>query len=184
MENAETKDRYWNAAMAEMVKTGYMHNYMRMYWGKKILEWCNTPEYAYETTLYLNNKYFLRRARRQFVCQRRLAVRPARPPWQERPVFGKIPLHDRQRAGAEIRHRRLCRPGSPAWADGGRHRAAALAAQPGYDDRTSSARVSTATPRGPSMDAVQPPLRDRAVGVLQPLGFEVGARAFSTHSGT
>ena len=39
--------------------TGYMHNYMRMYWGKKILEWTNTPEYAYETTLYLNNKYFL-----------------------------------------------------------------------------------------------------------------------------
>ncbi len=59
LEDAETHDEYWNAAMREMRYTGYMHNYMRMYWGKKILEWTNTPEYAYETTLYLNNKYFL-----------------------------------------------------------------------------------------------------------------------------
>ena len=34
--------------MNEMRVTGYMHNYMRMYWGKKILEWCNTPTYAYQ----------------------------------------------------------------------------------------------------------------------------------------
>ena len=34
--------------MNEMRFTGYMHNYMRMYWGKKILEWSNTPGYAYE----------------------------------------------------------------------------------------------------------------------------------------
>ena len=59
LEDAETHDEYWNAAMREMRHTGYMHNYMRMYWGKKILEWTNTPEYAYKTTLYLNNKYFL-----------------------------------------------------------------------------------------------------------------------------
>ena len=59
LENADTHDRYWNAAMTEMLATGYMHNYMRMYWGKKILEWSNTPEYAYRTALYLNNKYFL-----------------------------------------------------------------------------------------------------------------------------
>ena len=38
-ERADTHDRYWNAAMREMVHTGYMHNYMRMYWAKKILEW-------------------------------------------------------------------------------------------------------------------------------------------------
>jgi deoxyribodipyrimidine photo-lyase len=59
LERAATHDRYWNAAMNEMRKTGYMHNYMRMYWGKKILEWCRTPEYAYRTALDLNNRYFL-----------------------------------------------------------------------------------------------------------------------------
>lgn len=59
LENAETHDPYWNAAQKEMVHTGYMHNHMRMYWGKQIITWTQTPEYAYKTTLYLNNKYFL-----------------------------------------------------------------------------------------------------------------------------
>jgi deoxyribodipyrimidine photo-lyase len=59
LEAAETYDPYWNAAQLEMVRTGFMHNYMRMYWGKKIIEWSPTPEAAYRATLYLNNKYFL-----------------------------------------------------------------------------------------------------------------------------
>lgn len=59
LENAETHDDYWNAAMREMRHSGYMHNYMRMYWGKKILEWSRTPEEAYATALALNNKHFL-----------------------------------------------------------------------------------------------------------------------------
>ncbi len=59
LDAAETHDLYWNAAMPEMVATGFIHNYMRMHWGKKILEWTRTPEYGYRTTLYLNNKYFL-----------------------------------------------------------------------------------------------------------------------------
>ena len=59
LEAAATHDRYWNAAQREMVLTGFMHNYMRMYWGKKVLEWTESPRKAYEITLYLNNKYFL-----------------------------------------------------------------------------------------------------------------------------
>jgi deoxyribodipyrimidine photo-lyase len=59
LENAETADMCWNAAMKEMKITGYMQNYMRMYWGKKILEWSEKPEIAYDTILYLNNRYFL-----------------------------------------------------------------------------------------------------------------------------
>jgi len=59
LEDAATEDAYWNAAMNEMKHTGYMHNHMRMYWGKKILEWSADPELAHRTTLYLNNKYFL-----------------------------------------------------------------------------------------------------------------------------
>jgi deoxyribodipyrimidine photo-lyase len=55
----ETHDPYWNAAMAEMRDTGFMHNYMRMYWGKKILEWTPSPEQAFDTALALNNKYFI-----------------------------------------------------------------------------------------------------------------------------
>lgn len=59
LEAANTHDRYWNAAMQEMKATGYLHNRLRMYWGKRIIEWTNTPEYAYRVTLDLNNRYFL-----------------------------------------------------------------------------------------------------------------------------
>ncbi|NNL99453.1 MAG: deoxyribodipyrimidine photolyase, partial [Gammaproteobacteria bacterium] len=90
LEHADTGDDYWNAAMQEMRKTGYMHNYMRMYWGKKILEWCNTPQYAYETTLYLNNKYFLdgRDANSYAAVAWVFGLHDR--PWQEREVFGKL----------------------------------------------------------------------------------------------
>jgi len=59
LEQAKTHDQYWNAAQMEMVVTGKMHGYMRMYWGKKILEWTANPEQAFSTALYLNNKYEL-----------------------------------------------------------------------------------------------------------------------------
>jgi deoxyribodipyrimidine photo-lyase len=59
LESASTADPYWNAAQSEMNQTGFMHNYMRMYWGKKILEWNRTPQEAYATTLRLNNRLFL-----------------------------------------------------------------------------------------------------------------------------
>ena len=59
LEDAKTHDPYWNAAMQEMKYTGFMHNYMRMYWGKKILEWSSSPEWAFRNTLAINNKYFL-----------------------------------------------------------------------------------------------------------------------------
>lgn len=90
LETAQTRDRYWNAAMREMLKTGYMHNYMRMYWGKKILEWSNTPEYAFETALHLNNRYFLDgRDANSYANIAWIFGRHDRP-WQERPVFGKV----------------------------------------------------------------------------------------------
>ncbi len=59
LENSETHDIYWNAAQNEMVLTGKMHGYMRMYWAKKIIEWSDDYKNAYETIKYLNNKYFL-----------------------------------------------------------------------------------------------------------------------------
>ena len=59
LEQGATHDPYWNAAMAEMRDTGFMHNYMRMYWGKKVLEWSPSPREAYETLLFLNNRYFI-----------------------------------------------------------------------------------------------------------------------------
>jgi deoxyribodipyrimidine photo-lyase len=59
LEAAGTSDPYWNAAQREMAVTGKMHNYMRMYWGKRIIEWTRSPEEAHRYALYLNNKYEL-----------------------------------------------------------------------------------------------------------------------------
>ena len=90
LENAGTHDEYWNAAMREMKFTGFMHNYMRMYWGKKILEWSNTPEQAFKTTLAINNKYFLdgRDANSYAGVAWVFGVHDRA--WFERPIFGKI----------------------------------------------------------------------------------------------
>ena len=90
LEVGVTHDPYWNAAMREMRVTGYMHNYMRMYWGKKILEWSPTPEGAHATALAINNKYFLDgRDANSFANVGWLFGLHDRP-WPERKVFGKV----------------------------------------------------------------------------------------------
>lgn len=87
---AKTHDPYWNAAMMEMTCTGFMHNYMRMYWGKKILEWSPTPQQAYATTLALNNRYFLDgRDPNSYTGVAWLFGVHDRA-WADRPIFGKI----------------------------------------------------------------------------------------------
>jgi deoxyribodipyrimidine photo-lyase len=87
---AETHDPYWNAAMMEMTCTGFMHNYMRMYWGKKILEWSPSPKQAYETTLALNNRYFLDgRDPNSYTGVAWLYGIHDRA-WAERSIFGKV----------------------------------------------------------------------------------------------
>lgn len=58
-EAAATHDPLWNAAQIELAATGTIHNYLRMLWGKKVLEWSRSPEEAYRTLVHLNNKYAL-----------------------------------------------------------------------------------------------------------------------------
>ncbi len=90
LETAQTHDPAWNAAQMEMVITGKMHNYMRMYWGKKILEWTKSPKQAFEWTLYLNNKYELDgRDPNSFAGVAWCFGKHDRP-WGERPIFGKV----------------------------------------------------------------------------------------------
>lgn len=90
LEAGKTHDSYWNAAMAEMRETGYMHNTMRMYWGKQIIKWCNTPEYAYETALHLNNKYFLDGRDANSYANVAWLFGLHDQGWQERDVLGKV----------------------------------------------------------------------------------------------
>jgi deoxyribodipyrimidine photo-lyase len=58
-EAGATHDPLWNAAQRELVATGTIHSYLRMLWGKKVLEWSRTPDEAYRTLEHLNNKYAL-----------------------------------------------------------------------------------------------------------------------------
>ncbi|MEN6306502.1 MAG: deoxyribodipyrimidine photolyase, partial [Anaerohalosphaeraceae bacterium] len=89
-ESGKTHDPAWNAAQMEMVLTGKMHNYMRMYWGKKILEWTRTPRQAFEWAVYLNNKYQLDgRDPNSFAGVAWCFGKHDRP-WGERAVFGKV----------------------------------------------------------------------------------------------
>ena len=90
LEQAKTHDPYWNAAQGEMVQKGKMHGYMRMYWGKKILEWSKTPQEAFRNALYLNNRYELDgRDPNGFTGVAWCFGKHDRP-WGERPVFGNV----------------------------------------------------------------------------------------------
>jgi deoxyribodipyrimidine photo-lyase len=90
LERARTHDPYWNAAQQELLSTGTMHGYMRMYWGKKIIEWSRTPEEAFSTALALNNRYQLDgRDPNSFAGVAWCFGKHDRP-WKERKVFGTV----------------------------------------------------------------------------------------------
>jgi deoxyribodipyrimidine photo-lyase len=59
LEQGLTHDPLWNAAQKQMVLTGWMHNYLRMYWAKKILEWSPSVAVAYRRAVELNDRYEL-----------------------------------------------------------------------------------------------------------------------------
>jgi len=89
-EAARTHDPYWNAAQREMLLTGKMHGYMRMYWGKKILEWTETPREAFRIALYLNNRYELDGRDPNGYAGVAWCFGKHDRAWAERPVFGMI----------------------------------------------------------------------------------------------
>jgi len=89
-ERAATHDPLWNAAQRQLAGEGRLHNYLRMLWGKKILEWSATPAEALETMLRLNDRYALdgrdpNSLSGIFWCLGRYDR-----PWPERPVYGTV----------------------------------------------------------------------------------------------
>jgi len=98
-EEAKTHEDLWNAAQNELLKTGQLHGYMRMYWAKKILEWGKSPEEALKITIYLNDKYELdgRDPNGYAGCAWAIGGLHDRA-WAERPVFGKIRYMNRNGA--------------------------------------------------------------------------------------
>jgi deoxyribodipyrimidine photo-lyase len=90
LENAQTHDPYWNAAQRQMAAGGKMHNYMRMYWGKKIIEWSASPRGAFATALALNNKYELDGRDANAFAGVAWCFGNHDRPWARRPIFGTV----------------------------------------------------------------------------------------------
>ena len=90
LENAKTHDEFWNKAQKEMVITGKMHGYMRMYWGKKIIEWSLTINDAFSKALYLNDRYSIDGRDANGYAGIAWCYGKHDRPWKEREIFGKI----------------------------------------------------------------------------------------------
>ncbi|TDH69075.1 hypothetical protein CCR75_005169 [Bremia lactucae] len=90
LESFQTDDRYWNAAQRELVISGKMHGYMRMYWGKKLLEWTRTPEEGFNAALTLNNKYAIDAPDANSYAGIAWTFGKHDQGWRERAIFGKV----------------------------------------------------------------------------------------------
>ena len=90
LEAAQTHEPLWNAAQTQMVRHGWMPNYLRMYWGKKIVEWTPDAATAQEWMIYLNDKYFLDgRDPNGYASIAWAVLGKFDRPWPERKIFGK-----------------------------------------------------------------------------------------------
>lgn len=91
LEQCQTHDALWNAAQKEMIITGYLHGYLRMYWAKKILQWTPNPETAQEYAIYLNDTYLLDGRDPNGYTGIAWSIGGVHDrAWNERPVFGKV----------------------------------------------------------------------------------------------
>ena len=99
LESAQTHDDLWNATQLQMTTTGWMHNYMRMYWAKKILEWAPDPATAFDWAVILNDRYELDgRDPNGYAGIAWAIVGRFDRPWFNRPVYGLV----RPMTGASI----------------------------------------------------------------------------------
>jgi deoxyribodipyrimidine photo-lyase len=90
LESAETGDRYWNAAQREMILTGKMHNYMRMYWGKKMLAWFADPREAFSFAVSMNDRYSLDGRDPNGYAGIAWCFGRHDRPWPRKPLFGTV----------------------------------------------------------------------------------------------
>ena len=114
LECAETHDPLWNAGQRQLVREGRLHNYIRMLWGKKILEWSRRPEDALNVMLALNNKYALDgRDPNSYSGIFWVLGRYDRPWGPERPVFGIVRYMSSANTARKVRVREYIRRYAP-----------------------------------------------------------------------
>ena len=100
--HAETGDAVWNAAQRQFLLDGYMHNNLRMYWGKKIIAWTPSPEAAWNTACYLNDRLSYDGRDPATYGNIEWVFGRGRPGYREIPVYGRVaPKSDRAIRGRE-----------------------------------------------------------------------------------
>jgi deoxyribodipyrimidine photo-lyase len=117
-ESADTHDALWNAAQVQLLREGRIHNYPRMLWGKKILQWSRSPEDAARIMMHLNNKYGLDgRDANPYSGIFWVFGRYDRPWAPVRPVFGSVRYMSSENAARKLSLKNYLRTyarGSPA----------------------------------------------------------------------
>lgn len=104
LEQSQTADPLWNAAQRELVRDGRIHNYLRMLWGKRILEWTPTPQQALDTMIELNNKFALDgRDPNSYSGIFWVLGRYDRAWGPERPIFGKVRYMSSENTARKVR---------------------------------------------------------------------------------
>ncbi|MGD8862033.1 MAG: deoxyribodipyrimidine photolyase [Myxococcales bacterium] len=104
---AETQDALWNAAQRQLVRDGRMHNYLRMLWGKRILEWSARPQDAFDVMVELNNRYALDgRDPNSYAGIAWVLGRYDRPWGPERPIFGTVRFMSSRNTARKLRVKR------------------------------------------------------------------------------
>ncbi|WP_424968902.1 deoxyribodipyrimidine photo-lyase [Dinoroseobacter sp. S375] len=89
--HGQTDDETWNAAQKQWLETGYMHNNLRMYWGKQIIRWTRDPETAWKTACYLNDRLSLDGRDPATYGNMRWVFGMSKPAYREQPIYGWVP---------------------------------------------------------------------------------------------
>jgi deoxyribodipyrimidine photo-lyase len=111
---ARTRDPLWNAAQCQLLAEGRIHNYLRMLWGKKILEWSPSPRAALETMIELNNRYALDgRDPNSYSGIFWCLGRYDRPWGPERPIFGKVRYMSSENTARKLRVKKYLQKYAP-----------------------------------------------------------------------
>ncbi len=119
LEAAATADPLWNAAQAQMVTTGWMHGYLRMYWAKRLLEWTRTADEAHRIAVRLNDRYEVDGRDPNGYANIAWAIGGKHDrPWPPRPIFGSVRSMSHQRTMRKFDAQRyIARFGPPAPGD-------------------------------------------------------------------
>ncbi|MES3100568.1 deoxyribodipyrimidine photo-lyase [Sphingomonas faeni] len=121
MLKGETRDETWNACQRQFLAEGWMHNNLRMYWCKRIIAMTPSPEAAWTTACYLNDRLSLD-GRDPSTYGNIAAMFAGSPADRERPIYGRVAT----RSDGSTRHR----DGGDAWLAGAASRPVPMVSVP------------------------------------------------------